>query len=336
MIQSLPPFRVPLGGSLRRLAAGLVLTVSFVLPAIAQTADRPLPAREIIERLAGRGYDRISRPRFDGATYRVEAISPQGMRMRLAVDAYSGRILQRDWAEMDDDDEEEELVRPRERATGSLGDIPFGEPRDLGLIPPRDVPSGPRREEFVGRSAAEPPLADVPAPRLNGEAVVPPPAAVSVSPLAPPPQASPAPVRRSPPVANGRESLPSPAPAPVIAQPPPGAIKDDRAHQPQSAPQQARQREPQAAKPVVAAPKTPVTTGTVASAPLTPAAQPTTAIPAPAASASTPAPAAVKQAEPVKLPPQREAAAPAERGTVRVIGGVTSVPGRGEGKTTVE
>lgn len=50
---------------------------------------------QIVRRLAWRGYYGFSSIRARGDIYRVDAIAPRGFRVRLVVDAYSGKVLNR-------------------------------------------------------------------------------------------------------------------------------------------------------------------------------------------------------------------------------------------------
>lgn len=56
---------------------------------------RPLPPFEIVDRLEDQGYDEIGRPRFDGSVYVVEATGPGDRPVRLVVDAFRGRVIDR-------------------------------------------------------------------------------------------------------------------------------------------------------------------------------------------------------------------------------------------------
>ena len=57
--------------------------------------DEILPPRVIAWRLADRGFSGVSRPRFDGRVYVVDAVSPTGVPMRLFVDPAAGAIVGR-------------------------------------------------------------------------------------------------------------------------------------------------------------------------------------------------------------------------------------------------
>ncbi|MCJ2091552.1 hypothetical protein MKK67_03365 [Methylobacterium sp. J-072] len=57
--------------------------------------DDILPPRIIAWRLADRGFSGLSRPRFDGRVYVVDAVSPTGVPVRLFVDPAAGAIVGR-------------------------------------------------------------------------------------------------------------------------------------------------------------------------------------------------------------------------------------------------
>lgn len=57
--------------------------------------DVMLPPRAVVWRLNDRGFTEVTRPRFDGRAYVVEASSPYGDRVRLFVDARDGGIIGR-------------------------------------------------------------------------------------------------------------------------------------------------------------------------------------------------------------------------------------------------
>jgi hypothetical protein len=54
-----------------------------------------LPPRVLVWRLTDRGFTGLSRPRFDGRVYVVDAISPAGIPVRLLVDPMAGAIIGR-------------------------------------------------------------------------------------------------------------------------------------------------------------------------------------------------------------------------------------------------
>jgi hypothetical protein len=55
--------------------------------------DDVLPPRVVAWRLADRGFSGLSRPRFNGRVYVVEAVSPSGAPVRLFVDPSAGAIV---------------------------------------------------------------------------------------------------------------------------------------------------------------------------------------------------------------------------------------------------
>lgn len=77
-------------------AAGLLLAASAgATRAQYVFDDEILPPRVVAWRLAERGFSGLSRPRFDGRAYVVEAFAPNGGRVRLFVDAHEGDIVGR-------------------------------------------------------------------------------------------------------------------------------------------------------------------------------------------------------------------------------------------------
>lgn len=103
----------------------------------ARPAPQPLPPRVVIERLEQLGYEDVSRPRFTGTLYIVEATAPGDLRMRVVVDAIRGVILDR-------------TALGERRAFGLREDLD-DERRDAR--PPRPAPE--RRRE-VSRTPVEP------------------------------------------------------------------------------------------------------------------------------------------------------------------------------------
>ena len=57
--------------------------------------SRPLPPFSIVERLEGQGYEDITRPRYNGSVYELDATSPRGNRVRLVIDAFRGNVVER-------------------------------------------------------------------------------------------------------------------------------------------------------------------------------------------------------------------------------------------------
>ncbi|MCJ2051429.1 hypothetical protein [Methylobacterium sp. J-070] len=82
----------------RALCAALVSGAALVglcRSADAQFAfeDEILPPRVVAWRLADRGFTGLTRPRFDGRVYVVDAVSPTGVPVRLLVDPAAGAIV---------------------------------------------------------------------------------------------------------------------------------------------------------------------------------------------------------------------------------------------------
>jgi hypothetical protein len=81
------------------LAGGLTLGLSLASAGTASAQfvfdDAVLPPRVVAWRLADRGFTGLSRPRFDGRVYVVEAVSPSGLPVRLFVDPAVGAIVGR-------------------------------------------------------------------------------------------------------------------------------------------------------------------------------------------------------------------------------------------------
>ncbi|XYD07847.1 hypothetical protein R1A27_22640 [Methylobacterium sp. NMS12] len=57
--------------------------------------EEVLPPRVVAWRLADRGFSGLSRPRFDGRVYVVDAVGPSGAPVRLFVDPMTGAIVGR-------------------------------------------------------------------------------------------------------------------------------------------------------------------------------------------------------------------------------------------------
>ncbi len=75
------------GGALLGLCRGASAQFAF--------EEEVMPPRVVAWRLADQGFTGVSRPRFNGRVYVVEAVSPAGMPMRLFVDPGSGGIVGR-------------------------------------------------------------------------------------------------------------------------------------------------------------------------------------------------------------------------------------------------
>ncbi|TNC15344.1 hypothetical protein FF100_07295 [Methylobacterium terricola] len=98
--------------------------------------DAILPPRAVLFRLGRAGFTGMSHPRFDGETYRVEADSPWGNRVQLVVDARTGRILDRERLEAP-------MIPP--------GTIPGGRRPGYGWTEADVRPPAPRDEMFRER-----------------------------------------------------------------------------------------------------------------------------------------------------------------------------------------
>lgn len=227
------------------LVGSCLLATLGALPARAQYLDEPeviLPPRAVVWRLNDRGFTEITRPRFDGRAYVVEASGPYGDRVRLFVDARDGAILGR-----------ERLDRPIARVARPAPGYGWTE-EDEGsrrpireaerIVPPADIPSVPgtlaRRPVLdpspVGRSEAPDrnPLGLNPDARARTEAPR------KVVRLAPPKAAAPRAANESPKLSDvppaiaarpanapasaaleAPKTSPVPAPTPAAIQPPP-------------------------------------------------------------------------------------------------------------------
>lgn len=56
---------------------------------------RPLPPDEIVDKIEDQGFEDVRRVRLEGSVYVAEATSEDGVRTRVTVDAYRGRVLDR-------------------------------------------------------------------------------------------------------------------------------------------------------------------------------------------------------------------------------------------------
>jgi peptidase YpeB-like protein len=52
-----------------------------------------IPPQSIVENLASSGYRNISDPVLSGRFYQVKAINPNGRKVKLYIDAYTGQIV---------------------------------------------------------------------------------------------------------------------------------------------------------------------------------------------------------------------------------------------------
>ena len=76
-------------------ATGAMLSLCGNASAQFAFEDEILPPRVVAWRLAERGFSGLSRPRFDGRVYVVDAMSPSGVPVRLLVDPVAGAIIGR-------------------------------------------------------------------------------------------------------------------------------------------------------------------------------------------------------------------------------------------------
>lgn len=161
----------------------------------AESGARPIPPRAIAAGLQRRGYSPLARPRLTGDVYVVDAVTPRGEEVRLVVDAFDGRVVDRSRIA-------EALVPPR-----NVGRDPGAEAYPSG---PPEMPMGPPPARRRAARVEPPPPGPI-APSLD--------APIEVTPGAPLTAPAPAPVVQQP--------LPPPSPEPkataAIAAPPPPA-----------------------------------------------------------------------------------------------------------------
>ncbi|MGF3022462.1 hypothetical protein ACQVP2_06505 [Methylobacterium aquaticum] len=319
---------------LAALAAALLTGAALTGPAWAQgygvvigdEDDAILPPRAVIFRLGRAGFTGMTAPRFDGETYRVQADSPWGNRVQLVVDARTGRILDRERVEAP-------LIPP--------GSVPGGRRPGYGWTEAEARPPWPRDDAFRERSLRDNGWRDretyAPVPLSRGEPLPP----VIRRPDERRVAARPLPQQSLP-----SEVPPAEAPAPrATGANPMGLNPDSPAARSGAAPRRETAPEGTTEPPrkIAARPKPAEKTETpsalvppLAPAPqAAPAAKPDPAPAKPAEAASKPAevkPAEVKQAE--AKPAEAKAGGwktpPEGNRPVRVIGGITQVPGRDE------
>jgi hypothetical protein len=165
-------------------------------PAAAQwfDDDQPMPPRAAVRIAARHGFTDFSPPRLAGDVYIFNALADDGARVRLVIDAYSGRILRplgvsadlapprptrrlRPWDYAPVPDEEDELERqPVERFRGPrLGREDLVPPRPIGRERPSDLPLSRDAEIDLDRRLDEsvrgpgPQREQRPAPAVRGE-----------------------------------------------------------------------------------------------------------------------------------------------------------------------
>ncbi|TGE00222.1 hypothetical protein [Methylobacterium nonmethylotrophicum] len=305
---------------LAALAATLIASASLTRPAQAQgyrvfieedEVDAILPPRAVIVRLGRAGYSGMSHPRFDGETYRVEADSPWGNRVQLVVDARSGRILDRERLEAP-------LIPP--------GTIPGGRRPGFGWTEADIRPPAPRDGILRERGSRDD------GPRVGGP--YPPPMPLSRGEPLPPADLRPEERRvaaRPLPQALPPVQAPSAAArAPSAAGPNPlGLNPDSPAARGGAGPRRETTHEgpkPEAPRKTAARTKPPEKPETPAALvpPLAPKAEPAPKPETKAADAAAPKAPEAKSADGGwKTPPEGNR-------PVRVIGGITQVPGKDE------
>ncbi|HEV7438197.1 MAG TPA: hypothetical protein VGN94_01040 [Methylobacterium sp.] len=151
-------------------AAAILVAVSGAARAQYVFEDEILSPRAVAWRLSERGFSGLTRPRFDGRGYVVEAFGPNGARIRLFVDAHDGAIVGRErlggdpyaparaarpmpgfgWTE--EDAEPRRPLRPVERQAERQV-----ERQAERLLPPGDIPNPmgralPPRPDLYGRT----------------------------------------------------------------------------------------------------------------------------------------------------------------------------------------
>jgi hypothetical protein len=126
-------------------------------------AEEVLPPRVVAWRLADRGFTGLSRPRFDGRVYVVDAVSPNGVPVRLFVDPGAGAIVGRQ--RLGPPETYARLERPAPGFGWTEDDA--GPRRALRPFPPEDGPDA----RLPRRPAVEPPRADLNPDGVNPESV---------------------------------------------------------------------------------------------------------------------------------------------------------------------
>lgn len=143
--------RAPVRSSITLLLGVAALSLAAIAPAQAQYFDpfvEVISPRSIVWRLNDRGFTEISRPRFDGRAYVVEAESPRGGRVRLFVDARDGAVLGR--VRLDAPLlPPARIGRPGNVYGWTEGDVAARRGEDERPIPPGNIPSA---RDFAPRS----------------------------------------------------------------------------------------------------------------------------------------------------------------------------------------
>lgn len=270
--------------------------------------ERPLHRDDIVDRLEDQGFEEISRPRLQGSTYIVEVVGPRGVPMRLVVDAFTGRILQR----VAVGDPGARLEEPDVGEAPAPNRGPAGR-ADLGRSPYDEMPNAPRYRTGEPEQLGAPARREPAAPREPARPIET--SRIDSAPLAPLPTEPARPAdRRLAPDSGPEARNPPTAPEPTREASRPAAstaargsqtgiygVNPGRSGSPQTDRGDATASRQQKPAPAPAAPKT------------TPA--------APAPAAALPAPA--KPATPTTA----TAEADAPRKPVRVIEGVTPMTG---------
>jgi hypothetical protein len=275
---------------------------------------RPLPPGEIRDLLEDDGYEVAGPLRFAGSTYEVDAIDEDGRRVRLSVDAFRGRVLERrlagrpigrpyDEIEIDPVPSRRQAGRP-----GPLDEMPEAELRRRGeyIGPgPGGLPPGVGAPDRLGGlSPAEP------TPRLD------PIRPVEIAPVAPLPAPS---DPRLAPSETRRAAVPS-APSATEPTPPREAGRNEPVFgtNPGAAKPAARPQPPRSANVAPREPEPKPAVSATPPAPVPPATPPATVTVAP----KPEGPTAAKPEGPTAADAANRASRP-----VRVIEGVTPVPG---------
>ncbi|WP_331313349.1 hypothetical protein [Methylobacterium mesophilicum] len=252
--------------------------------------EEVLPPRVVAWRLADRGFSGLSRPRFDGRVYVVDAVGPAGAPVRLFVDPMTGAIV---------------------------GRRPIGAPEAVARLE-RPAPGfGWTEDEVVPRRAMQP------VPSEEGPAVRPQrrPGGEALRPEANPDGVNPESAGRTPPKRVARGSL---ARTPELKTPP---RTSPEAPAPRLAPAETAKVDPKAA--TNAAPKAdpkpaPVPETKAASVETAPSPPPA------AQPVASPKPADAAVAEAAKPAAKDWKDPPTDKKPVRVIGGATIVPGQSD------
>ncbi len=177
--------------------------------------------REIVSALEARGFTRVSRPVYREDLAIVRAVNPAGRPVRLTIDIFSGRILDREFDRL----EQREERRPQvtQRAPGQGPAIRDAVPE---TAPPARAAPEPRPE--IRREPVTPRQATPPAPPRNERIVRP----EKPAPAAKPPEAAvgtkeqPRRIEIAPPAPLDAPPAPAPKPAePPINSVPPAPLE---------------------------------------------------------------------------------------------------------------